>query len=135
MRSIPKLAVAALLLAPILPFEANASCSPRTQITGTWKSDDQGTYIVRRVDNTMIWWMGQSADGRVVNMFRGMFDGKKTIRGSWVDIKGWQKAQDGQGTLVLELDGTDKSLSGFRKVGGTGTPFNGTRWFFTCDDN
>ena len=103
MRSILRLAIATLLLAPILPFEANAQCSPRNKITGTWRSDDQGTYIVRRIDNNVIWWMGQSADdGKTwANMFRGMFDGKKTIRGSWVDIKGWRNPQDGQGTLVL----------------------------------
>jgi hypothetical protein len=120
----------------MLALEVTASqCSPRSQITGTWRSDDQGTYIVRRIDNNVIWWMGQSADdGRSwTNMFRGMFDGKKTIRGSWVDIKGWRNPQDGQGTLVLELEGTITSLNGFKKVGGTGTPFNGTRWFFKCD--
>jgi hypothetical protein len=76
--------------------------------------------------------MGESADeGKTwTNVFRGVYNGK-TISGEWVDVKGWQKGGN-VGTITLELIGTDKALSGFKKVGATGAGFAGTRWFFDC---
>ena len=74
--------------------------------------------------------MGESADdGRTwTNVFRGVLKGN-TNTGEWVDVKGWQKGGN-MGTLTLELIGTDKSLSGFKKIASTGSGFGADRWSF-----
>jgi hypothetical protein len=125
-------AIASVIVLAAMP-ESHASCVSRNQISGTWKADDQGTYVIRRLPNNVIWWIGESADdGRSwTNVFRGVYDGKSRITGEWVDVKGWQKGGS-IGTLTLELIGTDKALSGFKKVGATGSGFGGSRWFFSC---
>jgi len=127
------LGAAAMAHLLVLATAADASCASRTQISGTWKADDKGTYVIRRAPNNVIWWMAESPDdGKSwTNVFRGTFDGKKTITGEWADVKGWQKGGN-VGTLTLELIGTDKALSGFKKVGASGSGFGATRWFFEC---
>jgi hypothetical protein len=126
---------AALIVLPTLALDAEASCAARTRISGLWKGSDGGTYAIRRIDNNVIWWMGQSADdGKSwTNVFKGVFDGKKTITGEWVDVRGWKQPKDGQGRLTLELIGTEKALSGFKRVSATGAPFGATTWSFSCE--
>ncbi len=62
----------------------------RGTLTGIWSSDDQGTYYLRHIGNT-IWWLGMShGQGRTfINVFHGMVvvDGSDAvIRGELVDM-------------------------------------------------
>jgi len=129
MRLTPVLGACALALVPAAANDAEATmCEPRKQISGTWKSNDGGTYRVRRVGK-VVWWVGESGDdGQTwTNVFRGVLNGS-TITGDWTDVRG----EINNGTLTLELDGTLTALRGFRKTGGS-REFGGSRWFFTCE--
>ena len=136
MRWTSSVCLAALFVASLPMLETNAStCPSRKQISGTWKGNDGGKYVIRRANNNVIWWMGESADdGKTwTNVFKGVYDGKKTITGEWIDVRGWKDASSGQGTLTLELIGTATALNGFKKVAGTGAPFSGSMWSFSCN--
>ena len=60
----------------LLVSQASAQCVSPKGLTGAWKSNDGGTYFVRRLDR-VVFWMGQSPDdGRSwTNVFRGITDG------------------------------------------------------------
>ena len=125
----------AVAVAMLLPRDAGAQCVSRKQITGVWKSDDGGTYTVRRI-GSVVWWVGESSDGgrSFTNVFRGEIKGT-TITGEWLDVRsaGGFKGDTNRGTLTLRLVGTLTALSGFNKVSDTGG-FGGKRWFFPCAD-
>lgn len=123
----------AFVLAAILAdgSPAAAQCLARKQITGSWQSDDGGTYHVRRVGN-VIWWVGESSDGghSFTNVYRGVISGS-TITGDWLDVRTAHGfgGDTNKGTLTLQLIGTLTSLSGFKRVAATGG-FGGSRWSF-----
>jgi len=126
----------ALLLAA--PQYADAQCSARTRITGTWLADDGGTYVVRRTGGTTIWWLGRSADGgkSFTNVFKGVRNGNR-ITGDWADVISQSKdPNSGVGSLVLEINATKQGnqefISGFKKVGGSGAGFGATNWRAEC---
>jgi hypothetical protein len=121
-----------LSLAIMLPTSAKAQCVSRSHLSGTWLSDDGGTYHVRR-NGTDVWWMGQSGDGgrSWTNVFKGHWDSQTNlITGEFSDVI--NSTQINFGPLTLKLDGTLEHLNGFEKVSGG---FGGSRWFFHCADN
>jgi hypothetical protein len=124
-----------LIIAASFPAVSSAQCVSRSKISGKWLSDDGGTYLVRRADNNVIWWMGQSGDdGRSwINVFRGVYDPKSnTFTGEWSDVHATNFTGPGnQGTLTLRLNGTLTAVNGFDKVSATGAPFGGKWWFFS----
>jgi M6 family metalloprotease-like protein len=63
----------------------------RTDLTGIWKADDEGTYYLRQVGNT-VYWLGMSHDngGSFTNVFRGTIiatpSGGIGLAGEWADL-------------------------------------------------
>jgi hypothetical protein len=106
------------------PLQKQFGSLLRNDLTGIWKSQDQGTYYVRQVgDNIM--WIGMSAnDGRSwTNAFAGKIAGD-TISGTWVDVpRGGVK---GLGTLTLKVSQFPKIV--MQKIGSTGSGFGGSSW-------
>lgn len=135
MRTLGMAVIAAITMAPALVSEAAASqCAPRKQISGLWHGSDGGKYWMRRLDGNVVWWVGESGDdGRTwTHVFRGKFDGNKTISGEWVDVRGWKDPKLGMGQLTLELVGRVDALNGFKKAASSG-PFGATTWSFRCE--
>jgi hypothetical protein len=120
------IAISVVLAAASVAAPAHASCAAPKTMSGTWKSNDGGTYYVRETGQT-IWWMGESKKGGFTNVFRGTRNGN-VVTGSWADIKGGT----GNGLLTLTIVGA-KSVLGFKQKSSTGG-FGGTNWFQPCDD-
>ena len=131
MRSTYTLAAINVLFVLALPAAANAQCTSRPSMTGEWKSNDGGTYLVRQRGQN-VWWVGTSGDGgrTFINVFKGTRNGS-VVTGEWSDVRG-----RGQGTLQLSVEGqsgTSRAFA-FNKTGETGTGFGGRRWSFPCQD-
>jgi hypothetical protein len=117
----------------MISTNADALCVSRSQLSGTWLSDDGGTYHIRRNDGNVVWWLGQSGDGgrSWTNVFKGHYDPQTNlITGDWSDVI--NSTRINSGSLTLRLNGTLEHLNGFDRVSGG---FGGTRWFFHCADN
>lgn len=115
-----------------LTTQAIAQCVSPKSITGIWKANDGGTYIVRRVQTNVVWWIGKSGDNGAswTNVFRGVINGN-TINGEWADLV----HNNGVGTLQLKIQGAiGTGVHGFDKIGGTGSGFGGAHWFMPCND-
>jgi hypothetical protein len=122
-----------LSLAIMVSGNANGQCVSRSQLSGTWLSDDGGTYHVRRNDGNVVWWLGQSGDGgrSWTNVFKGHYDPQTNlITGDWSDVI--NSTHLNSGSLTLRLNGTLQHVNGFDRVSGG---FGASRWFFHCADN
>jgi len=100
-----------LLLFPLL--------APAADLTGTWRSDDGGTYYLREMNNTLHWYGEESATNpRWANVFQGRIRGRQ-VRGTWMDVpKGRTR---GHGQLVLAVRPNGMSMDVVRKTGGFGS--------------
>lgn len=123
--------IASTTVISVMPINVQAQCSAPRDLNGVWRSDDQGTYYVRQIGND-VWWVGMSSDNgnTWTNVFKGVKNGN-TVTGQWSDVpKG--NIQSG-GSLNLNVQGTNRSVTGFTKGHFTGG-FGGSRWFKTCND-
>jgi hypothetical protein len=95
-------------------------------LTGTWVCDDEGTYYLRQVGNT-VWWLGKSKDGGKswTNVFRGTIKDNRIV-GDWADVP--QGESDGAGTLTLEIVLDGARVVELRKKRQVGDDFGGTSW-------
>ncbi|WP_162001640.1 hypothetical protein [Streptomyces violaceusniger] len=97
-------------------------------LTGAWHADDVGTYYLRDLGGTELWWLGLSRDqGRsFANVFHGrIMDG--SIAGDWADVPMGPSGTRSQGTLTLTpgLGGvTTTVITTEDRSGG----FSGSRW-------
>ena len=129
---ISKFGLATILMLFGLSSAATAQCVSPKSITGVWKANDGGTYIVRRVQGTVVWWIGKSGDNGAswTNVFTGVINGN-IINGEWADLV----HNNGVGTLQLKIQGAiGTGVNGFDKIGGTGSGFGGSHWFMPCHD-
>jgi hypothetical protein len=66
-----------------------------SDLTGTWRADDEAIYYLRQVGNTL-WWAGMSPDPhlganafhrglRFTNVFQGRISGD-LVSGDWADV-------------------------------------------------
>jgi hypothetical protein len=121
-----------LSLAIVLPASAKAQCVSRPMLSGTWLSNDGGTYHVRRNEGNVVWWMGKSGDGgqSFTNVFKGHYDPQTNlITGEFSDVI--NSTHINFGPLTLKLNGDLQHVNGFDKVSGG---FGGSHWFFHCAD-
>jgi hypothetical protein len=74
---------------------------PNANLTGVWAANDEGTYYVHQVSNT-IWWLGLSRDqGRTfANVFQGTIQGN-AITGDWADVPVGSIENNGRLSLLL----------------------------------
>ncbi len=104
-------------LAVLLP----ALCS--ADLTGKWKCDDNGTYYLRQVGNT-IYWYGERTkhkDPKWANVYKGVVTGAR-IRGNWVDVP--KGKTNSMGVLDLVVHHNGNVLKARYKTGG----FGGSTW-------
>jgi len=93
-----------------------------SELTGTWRADDGGTYYLRQSGDMVHWYGEQSATNpRWANVFHGRIRGME-IRGEWMDIPKGQTM--GQGVLRLRVLENGNVLEATHKSGG----FGGSRW-------
>jgi hypothetical protein len=115
------IALVGLVVFAAFVADVHAQCAAPKYVSGVWKANDGGTYLLHTVGPT-IWWVGMSGDdGRSwTNVFKGTRNGN-IIDGEWADVRGklW-----GHGTLKLRISGTTL----MEKIGGTGSGFGGCRW-------
>ena len=106
---------------------AKAICSFE-KFSGTWQSNDGGTYIVRVLDND-VWWLGMSSDNgeTFTNVFKGTRNSSNVITGKWADVRGGFK---GHGTLKLQF----KDTASMVRISSSGSDFGGRRWWKPCND-
>lgn len=115
----------------VVVSQAAALCAAPKKLTGVYKSNDGGTYYVRRHGDS-VWWMGESSDDghSWTNVFKGTLNGN-TFEGDWADVIG----NNGRGTLTLEILGSiETGVHGFNRTGGSGSGFGGERWRIPCND-
>jgi hypothetical protein len=108
-----KTLLALLLLTPVVAL---------ADLTGTWNSDDGGTYYLRQIGNTLHWY-GERAPSNPnwSNVFHGRIQGGQ-IKGSWADVPKGQVMNHGQMKLSIRQNGN--VLVAEHKTGG----FGGSRW-------
>lgn len=89
-------------------------------LTGTWTSENNGTYYVRQVGTT-VWWVGQSRDGGIsyTNVFNGSKNGDQ-ITGFWADVPAGKNTGSGTLTLSISRTGANVELRKVRETGGFG---------------
>jgi len=107
------------------PPVIDSMAQPSTDLTGVWRSQDQGNYYVRQLGNDIIW-VGMSPDeGQTwTNAFVGKLSGD-TITGNWADVP--RGKVQGSGTLTLKVTNDGGKIS-IQKTGSTGSPFGATTW-------
>jgi hypothetical protein len=118
--------LAAVLAAPTA--EASQCVSPKA-LSGRYKSNDGGTYFVKKNGNS-VWWVGESPDGggSWTNVFSGTYE-NGTFTGRWADVRG----NDGKGTMTLRLIGAiETGVHGFERIDASGSGFGGVRWSRPC---
>jgi hypothetical protein len=119
--------LAGLLVFPAKTFPTPASAttvSYAEDLTGTWLSNDGGTYYVRQLDNA-VWWVGLDATdgGNFSNVFHGTRDGD-VITGSWADVPRGRAMSQGLLTLAVVSTERGTELVARQQTGG----FGGTGW-------
>jgi hypothetical protein len=108
------------------PFGAPRPGSSGT-LTGAWAANDEGTYYLRQVNNS-VWWLGLSRDrgGSFANVFHGMIQGN-TVAGDWADVPIGSVRNSGRLTLLGAGGGA--STTKLAKDAGSSTPgFGGQLW-------
>jgi hypothetical protein len=90
-------------------------------LTGTWTCNDGGTYYLRQVGNSLMWY-GESRTTAPswTNVFSGQRDGN-TINGTWMDVP--KGKYTGQGNLKLVIS-NNNLLEAAAETNG----FGGSRW-------
>jgi protein gp37 len=68
-------------------------------LSGVWRDDVGGQYILRQSGNTLVWWDDRRPT--VMNVFFGTISGS-TIAGRWLDLPGGQLLSEGSITLRIE---------------------------------
>lgn len=99
---------------------ANTPSNPPAQavnLSGTWISDDGGTYTIYQSGNTLSW---RGRGGNFRNTFTGQIRGN-TIQGYWQDTAGSVTQNSGQ--ITLRIDSANELV----RISHTGA-FTGTRW-------
>ena len=91
-----------------------------TNLTGTWRADNGGTYVIRQ-NGSNISWTGRGGNWR--NTFNGTISGNR-ITGYWQDTASSQTQNAGQ--LVLRIDNNNR-LSLISRTG-AGSSHVWTRW-------
>ena len=89
----------------------NVSGQTFTDLSGTWSSDDKGTYYIRQIGNE-IWWFGKSSGHPIdySNVFHGtLID--NTIIGNWIDVPMGTSSSTGTLKLILQIDGSLHKVS------------------------
>jgi hypothetical protein len=111
-----------LVLAVSVSRELKASPAEPLQedLTGTWTSENSGTYYVRQVGTT-VWWVGQSRDGgnSYTNVFNGSRNGDQ-ITGFWADVPAGKNTGSGSLTLSISRAGANFELRKVKDTGGFG---------------
>lgn len=126
-----KLSLATMVALGVVTSQAAALCATPKNLSGMYKSNDGGTYFLRRAGD-VVWWMGRSSDdGRSwTNVFRGTLNGD-TFEGNWSDVI----HNNGNGRLTLRMIGSiETGVSGFDRIGGSGDGFGGEHWRRPCND-
>jgi hypothetical protein len=119
-------AVGGLMLSPL----STATGEPkRSDLTGKWDCDDNGTYYIRQIGDEL-WWKGESKDRDpdnkkkvFANIFHGTIRGDKIV-GSWADDPAGET--NSSGTLTLEIEGKGEGVK-LKKTKETGG-FSGSNW-------
>jgi hypothetical protein len=93
----------------------------RPDLSGVYKSNDNGFYYVRQVGGT-VYWLGMSADGgkTFTNVYHGFIQGN-FILGTWADVP--YGTTHNSGTLNLKITGPN-TFSRLAETGG----FSGSIW-------
>jgi len=102
------------------PTISSQAPAPRdASLTGIWRSDHNGTYFIRQVDNT-VWWYAESSDNgkQWAHVFHGTKTGNR-IRGTWADVP--KGLLNNSGALELELEASGRLV---RRTG----EFGDTSW-------
>jgi len=86
-------------------------------LSGTWRANDGGTYIIRQSGNSISW---RGRGGNFRNSFNGQIRGR-TITGYWQDTAGSQTQNSGQ--LILRIENGNRIV----RIGHTGA-FTGSIW-------
>jgi hypothetical protein len=108
-----KILFALLLVTPVVAL---------ADLTGTWNSDDGGTYYLRQLGTVVHWYGERSANNpNWSNVFNGRIQGG-VIRGAWTDVPKGQTMNNGQ--LRLRIKNGGNVLEAEHKTGG----FGGSRW-------
>ena len=108
------------------PFGAPRPGSSGT-LTGAWAANDEGTYYLRQVNNS-VWWLGLSRDrgGSFTNVFHGMIQGN-TVAGDWADLPIGSARNSGRLTL-LGAGGGASTTKFAKDTGGSTVGFGARLW-------
>ena len=90
-------------------------------MTGTWSTDDGGTYYIKQNGNK-VWWVGGSGFSPGTG-FTNVFDGKRTgdnIKGSWSDLPLGNNRCNGDLSLQCNQDANNDILARTSATGGFG---------------
>lgn len=114
----------ALTALTLSPQASKPTPKPALDLTGTWTCDDEGTYWLRQVENT-VWWMGKSKEeGQWCNLFKGTLTDKGggtwELKGEWADLPTGEARNNGMMTLTITAD----EMKATEKTGG----FGGSNW-------
>jgi hypothetical protein len=98
-----------------------AASGQAQDLTGQWKGNDGGTYLLRQVGTTL-WWLGQSGDGgrSWKHVFNGTIQGD-LVSGRWADLPGGGSTNSGEFRLRI-VSGTKLQIEG------SGGAFGCTEW-------
>jgi hypothetical protein len=91
-------------------------------LTGTWSSDDGGTYYLRQIGEQLFWY-GEAAETNPgwANVLVGTVQGQD-VSGNWVDVPKGRAGSKGE--IQLRIAPGQGKLGATRKTGG----FGGTHW-------
>jgi hypothetical protein len=95
-----------------------STSGPLRDLTGTYSTNDGGTYYVRQIGNNLLW-VGVSTnnDGRdYTNVFIGTIQGD-TVTGNWADVP--RGRTQNYGVLTLNIVTSPTGTVGFQKRGFT----------------
>jgi len=101
-------------------MKASPAEAMQEDLTGTWTSENSGTYYVRQVGTT-VWWVGQSRDGG--NSYTNVFNGSRNgdhITGFWADVPAGRNTGSGSLTLLISRTGANVELRKIKETGGFG---------------
>jgi hypothetical protein len=106
---------------------AVALCAATTDLTGTWNTEDGGTYYIRQIGND-IWWFGSKSITTAThdtltlysNVFKGIRNGTDVF-GTWADVpEGATKHYGGLELKLIQSSGSIKTMIKAFSSGGFG---------------
>ena len=98
------------------------SGTSKSNLNGAWSGNDKGTYYIRQIGNSVVWFGEQNFSGSrpaFANVGIGSRSGD-VITLSWADVA--KCSLKGKGTLKLRVTGNNT----LQKIGGSG--FGGSQW-------